>query len=215
MATEHFNKAKSHQEYWTSDGRPALGVTTALKVLDKPALMYWAWNLGKQGIDLRKHTDILAEVGTIAHGMILADLAKSEFDVSEYAPKQVDLAENSFLSYLSWKKKHTLIPLRVEKPIVSDKYAFGGTPDYYGKIDDELEVMDFKTGKAIYDDHFLQGAAYKGALIENGFQVDAVRILNIPRAETEEFDEKARKDLENEWLIFLHCVEIYRLKRKK
>jgi len=213
--TEHFAKAKSHQEYFTSDGRPAVGVTTALKVLDKPALMYWAWNLGKQGIDLRKHVDILAEIGTIAHGMILADLANEKFDADEYSPKQVDLAENSFLSYLNWRKKHTLEPVRVEEAIVSDKHAFGGTPDYYGLVDGALDVIDFKTGKRIYDDHFLQASAYKGALIENGFPVEGATILNIPRANTEEFDEKRRTELEDEYQIFLHALAIYRLKRKK
>ena len=48
---------KAHVRYRTKSGIMVPGTTTVLNLLAKPALVYWAWNLGMQGEDYRKVRD--------------------------------------------------------------------------------------------------------------------------------------------------------------
>ena len=59
-----------------------------------------------------------------------------------------------------------------------------------------------------------QLAAYRWLLRENGYGVDNARILRIGRDETEGFEERAVSDLDDEFQVFLHCLNIYNLQKK-
>jgi hypothetical protein len=216
-ATEQTIKKSSrvHTSYHTKGGDRVPSVTTALGELSKPALIPWAWKLGKQGIDYRTYRDELADVGTLAHKMILDHLQGNKTDTADYSPNQVDLAENCFLSYLEWERQRLIEPILVEAPLVSEISRYGGTPDFYGLIDGVQTVMDFKTGKGIYPEYFYQLAAY-GSLIMEVNPLNIVRqyrILNIGRSEDEKFQDEVRTDLGREFEIFLAALRIYKLKK--
>jgi hypothetical protein len=202
--------------YKLADGTRVPSVTTILGVVAKPALIKWANNLGLQGIDSTKYVDSLAAIGTLAHSMILADLrGENPADCGEGLDKAtIDLAENCFLSYLSWKTGKTIVPLIVEEPMVSELCRFGGRFDFYGDVDGVRVLIDFKTGKGIWPEHFYQLAAYSRLIVESGSpEPEYGMILNIPRAETESFDTKKRADLTREWEFFSHALTLYRLKQ--
>jgi len=210
------SRTKIHTIYKTADGQRVPSVTTILGELAKPSLIHWAWNLGTKGIDYRTFRDDLASIGTLAHGMILAHLKNEKLETRDYTASQIDLAENCFLKYLEWEKQHQVEPLRVEEPLVSESLRFGGTPDFYGKIDGLITVMDFKTGKAIYDEYWYQLAGYGRLVSENmpgSLKIDNYRTLNIGRDETEQFTEKQKTDLSTELEIFIAALTIYQLKR--
>ena len=75
-------------------------------------------------------------------------------------------------------------------------------------------LIDFKTSNGIHDSYFYQLAAYRRLLEEQGWPVASARILRIGRDESEGFEEVIRTSLDNEWQIFLKCLEIYRRRRK-
>jgi hypothetical protein len=77
-------------------------------------------------------------------------------------------------------------------------------------------LTDLKTGKDIYPDMWTQVAAYKNLLVENGYPVDEVSIMNIPRADDEAFKHEmiTPEKLQAHWEMFLHCREIYELRKK-
>lgn len=206
-------RSKSHQKYMVN-GVLVPGVTTVLGVLAKPALVPWANNLGLQGIKVGNYVDVLALVGTTGHDMICCHLENRKFDPGDLSPDLIDKAENCFLSYLTWEKQHKVEPILCEAQLVSSTHRFGGTIDFYGKIDGVLTLKDFKTGKAIYDEMLYQVAAYKQLIMEAGHQVDAVGILQIGRDETEGFSERVISDCSKEWEIFLHALSIYNLRKK-
>lgn len=208
------NNIKAHTQYIGLDGIQVPGVTTILSILNKPALVTWANRLGLQGIDVNKYTNQMADIGTLTHLMILNHLQKEVTDTSNYSKNDITKAENCFLSYLEWEKHHKLEPVNIEKPIVSDKYGYGGTPDFIGFIDDELEVMDFKTGNAIYPEFFYQLAAYWNIASELGHIIKRARILRIGRTDDEGFEERTVKNLTLELDLFLHCLSIYNLKKE-
>jgi len=204
-------KSKAHQRYKLADGTQVPGVTTITGQLNKPALIIWANKLGLQGIDSSKFRDDKADIGTLAHEMILAHLSKREADTSDYSKNQIDAAENSFLSYLEWEKQHTIIPILTEYQTVSVVHKYGGAFDFYGLIDEALEVVDFKTGSGIYDEMWLQVAAY-GNLITDPIQ--RYRILNIPRTEDESFKEEVKTDLSLHFEAFLKLLDFYYLNKQ-
>lgn len=204
-------KAKIHTVYKMADGTRVPSVTTILGVLNKPALLDWAWKLGVQGLDYKTVRDNAADIGTLAHGMVMAHLTGTEFDKSEYSPADVTQAENCLIKYWDWEKGHKIEVIEVEKPMVSEIYKFGGTIDCLAKVDGDLVLIDHKTGKAIYSEMFYQLAAYRQLLSETGHNITSARILRIGRDDTEGFEERQMIDLDRHFELFKHCLEIYRL----
>jgi len=211
MVTKNGKKVKLHTVYKTKDGERVPGVTTALGILGKPALIHWAWDLGVKGIDYRKYRDDKADIGTLAHNMVMCHLKGEDVDTTDYTDKQIDLAETCFLKYLDWEKEHTIKPILLETPLISEIHKYGGTLDNYCILDDIPTLLDYKTGKAIYGEYFYQLGGYRGLLEEHKHPVERAMILRLGRDETEGFEVKERIDLGLETKIFLQCVNIYHL----
>ena len=207
-------RVRAHQIYRNSAGEIVPGVTTVLNVLNKPALAKWANNLGLQGIDSTKYVDKLAGIGTLAHSMVECHLMGSAPDVSEYSPDDVEKAKKPLEKYLQWEKEQELEPILIERLLVSEKFGFGGQIDLYAKLNGKLFLVDFKTCKAIYPEHFHQLAAYKQLLVENGYPVDEAMILRIGRSEYEGFESKFGVKLNIHWGIFSHTLAVWKLKEK-
>ena len=207
-------KTKVHTPYMLNSGARVPSVTTILNaVLAKPALIHWAWECGTRGEDYRKVRDIAADIGTLAHLMIMAHLKGIPVDLGEYSKETIDKAENSFLSYLDWEKGRKVEPIGVEVPLVSEVYGYGGTIDCFASLDGQPTLIDFKTGKRIYPEMIYQVAAYRNLLLETGKQdmKPGCRILRIPRSEDEDFEERILNEtqLKLGWEIFLLCAGIY------
>jgi len=206
--------SKAHTIYKLKDGTRVPGTTTITGLLNKPFLIKWANDLGLEGIDSTKYRDEAAEAGTVAHEMISAHLQGMKIDTSIYSPLSVDLAENSFLSYLEWEKSHSIEPIIVESPFLHEIMKYGGTVDCYCKLDGIPTLLDFKTGKAIYDEYFVQVAGYREILIHHGYEVEQCRILRIGRAENEGFEDRKVSCINDYFEIFNALLHIYKMKKK-
>ena len=207
-------KTKAHTIYKLQDGTRVVGVTTAIGILAKPALIPWANKLGLQGIEVGKHVDNLAEIGTLAHTMVENYLLKKETDFSDYTANQKSQAENSLISFFEWYKNHKIDIIFAEEQLVSEMYRYGGTGDIYAKVDDVLELIEIKTGKGIWPEHFIQTAANFMLLKENGHPVERARILNIPRSEDEAFAEAIVPNIGLNWEIFRNLLNVYNLRKQ-
>ncbi len=181
---------KQRQRYFLADGTEVPGVTTILGVINKPALLYWANQEGLKGIDTARQTDGLAQVGTLAHSLIQEHLTGSPVDFGSYTPEQRSLADNAVNAYHAWEKGRTVETEKAEVPMVSEALMYGGTPDWFGKLDGRWVLLDFKTSRTIYDDHVFQLSAYWNLLVEQDFQVDEARILRVGRKPEEGFEER-------------------------
>lgn len=206
-------KVRAHQRYKNKDGKVVVGVTTITGMLglNKRVLVNWANRMGLKGIDSSKYKDETAEIGTLGHEMITNSLIGKTTNTDDYSKNQIDKAENSALSFWNWHKKHEVEVHFVEKQLVSEQLQFGGTCDIYATVDGHKELIDLKTGKDIYIEHFIQTSAYRQLLRENGFEVEEVRILNIPRTKNENFREEVREDTEKYFQIFVHLLGIKKL----
>ena len=145
-------RSKAHQRYRLADGTIVPGVTTILGIMNKPALVKWANNLGLQGIDSSAYVDETAKIGTLAHEMVQEYLGGPEWDRSAYNPGQIDLAENAVLSFFEWERRNvsSFETVFIEKQFVSETNRYGGTVDWYGELDEQMWLVDFKTCKALF-----------------------------------------------------------------
>jgi hypothetical protein len=205
---------KIHQVYTLSNGEIVPSVTTVIGLLNKPQLIEWAWKMGINGQDIHRIKDKTAEAGTLAHQMILDFLKLQKTDTSGYSKDIIDLAENSFLSFLEWQKYKIIEPILVEASLVSEKYKYGGTLDFYGRLDGILTLVDWKTGSGIYDTYVYQLSAYRNLLIENGYtNPERVMVVRINRDANEQFEELIKKNTDIEFEIFKRLLEVYHLQK--
>ena len=207
-------KTKIHTIYKLADGERVPSVTTILGILNKPALLQWAWQCGIDGLDYKEVRDNAADIGTLAHYMIMCHLREETPDVSEYSKADIDKAENCLLSYFEWEKGKKIEPIFTETPLISEQYQYGGTIDFFGKIDGQPTLLDFKTGKALYPEYFYQLSAYEQLLAEAGRLIEVTRILRIGRNEDEGFEERSIGKLDKQWELFLPCKKIYELQKE-
>ena len=210
-------KSKQHTIYKLKNGKRVCGVTTITGVLDKPALKYWANQLGLEGIKVQEYVDDLASIGTLAHYMIECHIKKIKPNLDNSSKNQIDSAENSFLKFLEWEKQHRIEFIASEMQLVSEKYKYGGTIDIYCILDGIYTLLDIKTCKGLYPDQDLQvGGGYFPLLVENGKKVDQAVIVRVGRSDNEGLNAEHRviPNLSTYHKMFLLCQQIYEVKKQ-
>lgn len=210
-------KTKAHTIYRLANGDRVPGVTTICGVLAKPALIEWANRIGLEGIEMRRYVDDKADIGTLAHDMVICSLMGEEADTSDYSANQIEQARQAFNSFSNWYKSHDVTLIDAEKELVSEEFKFGGKFDCYAKIDGVLTLLDFKTGSGIYPEHLIQVAGGYGILFnENLLQYGEVRILNIPRTKNENWGELVigQEQINLNKAMFLALRQVYELQKK-
>ena len=228
---------KAHIIYKNEAGKRVPGVTTVLGILNKPLLVPWANRIGLQGINVKDYVSDKADIGTLVHEMMFTDLAnmKAKMYPDQHLPWeevdencvplkikgyftgiQLEIATNSYKKYLEWKKEHTIVPIILEEGGVSEKYQYGGTIDNYCLLDGVPTLIDYKTCKALYSEHFYQVAGYRQILREMGHKVKVTSILKVGRSENEGFEFKKipNKKMALCWTMFKYCLKIYQLKKQ-
>jgi len=116
--------------YKLKTGEVVPGVTTIINQLDKPALVQWAWKLGKEGKDWRTERDSAGDIGTLVHKCCIDFLSGAELLITEN-----NIVADCVEKFLDWwgeeaKDRDTGLVI-TETPLVSEKYRFGGTPDIF------------------------------------------------------------------------------------
>lgn len=184
------SKHKEHTRYFNAAGKRVPGVTTLIGKQcgwSKDALNRWNNEMGLKGVDTDKYIKDKGQIGTLAHAFCTDYLMQRRTDMSDHSPSQVEEAKHSFYAFYKWTKLHDIKVTFVERPLVSEIFQYGGTLDIYGQVDGFWELSDLKSGSGIYEDMYVQAAAYANLLQEHGHPVEKVRIINIPRSEDETF----------------------------
>lgn len=216
MEDKLYKVSQAHTVYKTVDGIRVPGVTTVLGVLNKPALIKWANDLGLQGIDSTKYRDAAASIGTLVHAMVEAHLKGLELDVTDFTPNEIQQAEVGFKKFIDWKTSRNFEIIASEQSLVSEINRYGGTIDCVAKVDGKITLVDFKTGKGVYDEMFAQVSAYNELLKEHGIHTEEIMILRIGRNDDEGFEVRTLQtsDIASYFNIFKSCLDIYEVKKK-
>ena len=151
--------------YRNKAGQKVPGTTTIIgRFKDSGALIYWAYNRGKEGLELYESRDKAAELGTIVHSMVEAFIGDGDEmsfteTLSEKDGKQV---MSAFDAFVEWFESNKFEIIEQEIQLVSEQYQFGGTPDAIARDGkSRLVLLDWKTSDGVYADHLIQLGAYR------------------------------------------------------
>lgn len=206
-------KDAPHQKYFSEDGTQLAGGSTICKIGDDPAgLLYWAWDLGKQGKDFRKERGTAANIGTIAHFMIECMLNSNVADLSDFDQADIDKALVCYSKFLDWWEGQNLKVVKTEIQLVNELYKFGGTIDLIAiNPQGEYILLDFKTSKKISESYWRQLAGYAELWNYNNLGCKIVNhcIVRIGKEEEGDFEAIWRDDLSGYWETFKAQVKVW------
>lgn len=141
------------------------------------SLMGWANSLGFKGIRYSDARNEAANIGTNGHNAIERFLKGDSLD---YTNMIVRAFQQWYMTVL---KAHTFEVISMEQSLVCD--WFGGTYDLLCKIDNKVFLVDFKTSNHITYKYFMQLAAYKYMLEQQGVKIDGCIILQLSKTSPE------------------------------
>jgi hypothetical protein len=226
---------------YKANGNVVYGVTSALSVINKPALIFWAvnkaidsleknWNLDKQYDEVEKmklleqakkahrtYTQDAADIGTLFHnwaeGYVKSKINKTE---TPKVPKNKQLL-SAVQSFLKWEKENNIEWIDSERKLFSKKFQYAGTIDAIAKVNGRLSAIDFKTSSGIYDEMFLQAAAYTKAIEEeHGNEFQDMWIVRVSKTGGD-FEAKKTDKIKEHFRGFICALGLYRwqVNRKK
>ena len=175
-------------------------------------LMSLQTRLGKERAN-QKELAKAADIGSQAHALIEWNLRARMMEDAGPSPRINDKAQWAFMAWEDWAKSVNLKPIFIEQTVWSSTHGYAGTTDLYAEVDGKLTVLDWKTGKAIYPEAYLQNAAYRYALREMGHG-DPVQgiIVRLPKnTEDPEFEAQTVPYSEEQLFgTFLHTFEVWK-----
>jgi len=160
------NKIIIPDEHWYQSAKSDKwlpSVTTLLEAYPKgSAYVMWLKNVGMNASQILKEA---GEIGSNVHNAIDQFVKSGELNY---------LGEN-YKELFKWEEWELICKamefFTIYKPEVivhefsfaSDELGYGGTIDMVCKINNEVWLIDYKSGNSVYESHFLQMAAYKKA----------------------------------------------------
>ena len=207
---------------YTIDGKKYVRVTRSLGVISKPGLLTWFQSVGKRKADsIMKNRQIL---GTKVHSLF-EKLLKGEEIYTETYNQEVQLDVRLFKNFMA---KCIVKPEALEQRLWSETLGYAGTADYVGKYKSNEEFMvrgwdtkfkkgslvigDWKTSRDIYDEYWLQLAAYCWAFYElTGIKVKGAFIAQF-RGGKIRVKEKTWDELMEDLEVYKSVLILYRWK---
>lgn len=118
----------------------------------------------EEGFDVRNyHLGVLndaADLGTSIHEWIEADLNGTEYPDTTF---ESDRFWQMVEVWDAFKRDHTVEPVLTEVTVWHADKGYAGTFDLLAKVDGVLTLLDIKSARSIWPDHFMQLGALKNA----------------------------------------------------
>ena len=161
------------------EGMELPSVTTMLNVINKPALIGWAKNQAlnayERALDLKVsnpkevansildgESEYSKTRGTNVHAELTA-LAIGDIKVSDLSPE----LQASGTLLLNWLRQNAMVDEYIELPVYAPYHNFAGTTDIIGhgfevgRKTARPFIIDLKTSKNVYPEHFAQVMGYE------------------------------------------------------
>ena len=139
----------------------------------------------------RQHTikkEEAASIGSQVH-KFAEQFAKAKIESSEMPKIYPDSDEkviNGINAFIDWITQHNVKFHASEKLVYSQRHGFVGIADAIAEVDGKEVLIDYKTGKRIYNEAYLQVSGYMLAFEEEFSELDGAIILHFNK-ETGEF----------------------------
>jgi len=119
-------------------------------------------------------------------------------------------AVNAINAFRDWVKSNEVEWLAAEQRVYSRKHNYAGTVDAVAHVNGEFSVIDFKTSTRIYEEYYLQVAAYSKCVEDiYGDPVDKAYILRFDK-ESGKFDAEMSSNIEVDFITFCGLLVGYR-----
>ena len=122
-----------------------------------------------------------ATIGTAVHAGIEWQLRHHLGDDAGPEPRLPEAAAWAVESWKDWAKSVALEPLAIERTVYCLECGYAGTLDLYARVKGILTVLDWKSGKAIYPEAFLQNLAYRHAAAGAALPSAQGLIVRLPK----------------------------------
>jgi hypothetical protein len=213
------------------DGKEYYRVTSILGIIAKHGLRNWMGKVGhKKAAKILENRQVL---GTHVHKLVELNLKGKDINLSSYEQE----IQDGLLEFNKFKKAAKLKPKLLEQPLWSNKYRYAGTPDYIGNYITPIEYLaaeiiehkrvkkpkfkkdsfvigDWKTGKDVYQEYWLQITAYIVALEElTGLKAEGAFIARIHGGKIQ-VKEKTTEELKAQFGAFISALDVYEWKYK-
>lgn len=171
------------KSYRLASGQCVPGVTTIVgRFKDATGLIRWAYDCGRFGIDMDRKRDAAADAGSIGHTWVEDTIHGRELTEFPDAPDDMlEQARSALGAFVEWRARNAVEIVETELPLVSEKYAFGGTLDALLVIGGKLRLGDWKTGNRIYPEHLAQLGGYSLLLREHGRDITGADIVRLDK----------------------------------
>jgi len=120
-------------------------------------------------------------IGTALHAGIEWQLRTRLGEDAGEEPRLPDAAAWALESWKDWAAEVRLEPIAIERTVACLRCGYAGTLDLYARVSGVLTVLDWKSGKAIYPEAFLQNVAYRHAAARAGLSADQGLIVRLPK----------------------------------
>jgi len=122
-----------------------------------------------------------ATIGTAIHAGIEWQLRTRLGEDAGPEPVLPDAAVWAVESWKDWAKTIALKPLAIERTVYCEACGYAGTLDLYARVEGALTILDWKSGRAIYPEAFLQNVAYRHAAARQGLPSAQGLIVRVPK----------------------------------
>ena len=207
---------------YTINGHSYCRVTKTLSVIAKVGLYAWYARVGqrKAGEVMKNRQVFGTKMHSMFEHMLLGDFIKPE----KWEHKE---AEEDNLLFKLFTHNCSIKAESLEQRLWSDEYGYAGTVDLICKytshnpycvrghereFKDDLVIVDYKTSRDIYDDYFLQLAAYTHAFYERtGVKVKGCAIVQFRNGKIR-IKERTWEELEELFKVYAATLILYKWK---
>ena len=205
-------------------------VTTALNIIDKPGLQYWAVNQALDSVrDWREERDTkdmldwakgapgrtstaAADRGTETHALVERIINEGP-QVREEVPEELLPAVDGAVAYL---KDYEITVIATEQTVWSESLKVAGTFDGIGFMGDKLIIFDWKRSKNIYWNFALQLGAYAKMLGELTGAVPAeAHGVRLAQDEGPLYEVEVLTELDAAYSAYLAALALHRAGKTK
>jgi len=120
-------------------------------------------------------------IGTAVHAGIEWQLRTALGEDAGSEPALPEAAAWAVESWKDWASSVALEPLAIERTVYCYACGYAGTLDLYARVKGVLTVLDWKSGKAIYPEAFLQNVAYRHAAKRRRMPSTQGLIVRLPK----------------------------------
>ena len=199
----------SHIDYKV-EGIKVPSVTTILgRYKNSTGLIIWSNKLGLEGKSYHAELNKAGDIGTALH-----ELAELHIKGDYYELPEDSIVQECFNKFKDWWSEQNYEVNFTEKSFCCRKYKYGGTADLVVNGD---TIIDFKTSKAVYDDHLVQMSAYRYMIEEqDGIEINKGILARFGKEGSDDFEirEFSKSDLNKGFKYFKVLREAFDLDKQ-